>query len=125
MLEKIAELEQQVAKWQESSANAAGEALALSHERDKLRKQNVLLRDAIEEGLSTYRVPRTARITEALDATQDLAGLVVCDAEPVFLFRRKGVSKDFCTCDKNRFAELSQMPNQFEMKKLYKAKEKS
>jgi hypothetical protein len=103
-------------------------------------KQNVLLRDALQRLVSAkavkdsvgktpeyeqMRIIAWGKATLALDATADLAGLVVCDAEPVFLFRRKGVSKDFCTCNKNRFAELSQIPNLFEMKKLYKAKEKS
>jgi hypothetical protein len=83
-------LEQQLVKWQESSANAAGEALALSPERDKLRKQNMLLRDALHflmkckqgEFCDNY-VDAERKAKEALDATADLAGLVVCDAEPV------------------------------------------
>ena len=84
-------LQKQLAKWQESSANAAGEALALSHERDKLRKQNVLLREAVlavccdPEGKVCIRGSDGDRevIQEALAATADLAGLVVCDAVPV------------------------------------------
>jgi len=97
----------------------------LEEQLDKAEKQNVLLRELLEivqERGDLYSGDHAA-IRKALDATADLAGLVVCDAVPVFLFRRKGVSKDFCTCDKNRFAELSQMPNLFEMKKLYQAKE--
>jgi hypothetical protein len=43
----------------------------------------VMLRTAIEEGLSTYRVPRTARIMEALAAAADLSGYILCDAYPV------------------------------------------
>ena len=83
----IKTLEQQLAKWQESSANAAGEALALSHERDKLRKQNVLLRELIatlhKGGVMGFDKDGMRLCAEALDATADLAGLVVCDAEPV------------------------------------------
>ncbi len=73
----------EIARWQNCSVNAAGEVLSRSKERDKLRKQNVMLRDAIEEGLSTYCVPRTARIMEALAATADLKDYILCDAEPV------------------------------------------
>jgi|PlaIllAssembly_1097288.scaffolds.fasta_scaffold00864_6 hypothetical protein len=82
--DRIEELEQQLAKWQESSANAAGEALALSHERDKLRKQNVLLRNALE-GSTCKDVEYFAWLKmkhDALAATTDLAGMVVCDAMP-------------------------------------------
>ncbi len=39
-------------------------------ELDELREQVKLLRDAITEGLSTYKVPMTARLVEALAATE-------------------------------------------------------
>ena len=38
--------------------------------------------------------------------------------DPVYAFRRKGLD-DFCTCDKQRFDELSQKPNLFEVRVLY------
>jgi len=46
-------------------------------------KQNVMLRDLIGHILNTYHVPMVPRIMEALAATADLAGLVVCDAVPI------------------------------------------
>jgi len=67
----------------------------LSKDREQLREQNVLLRDRLflltdyaEESdrckygtLSTRLVLDIAQ--KALDATADLAGLILCDAEPV------------------------------------------
>ena len=38
--------------------------------------------------------------------------------EPVYAFRRKGLD-DFCTCDKQRFDELSQKPALFEVRVFY------
>jgi hypothetical protein len=67
----------------EKLEHAYGSNAILKQQLANSNKQNVLLRDAIEEGLSTYLVPRTARIMEALTATQDLSGYIVCDAEPV------------------------------------------
>ena len=45
--------------------------------------QIVMLRNAITEGLSTYKVPMTARIVEALAATADLENVRLCEKEPV------------------------------------------
>jgi len=53
-------------------------------ERIDSQKREVMLRDAIMEGLNTYKVPMTARIVEALAATEaDLGGLILCEKEPV------------------------------------------
>ena len=38
--------------------------------------------------------------------------------EPVYAFRRKGLD-DFCTCDKQRFDELSQKTTLFEVRVFY------
>lgn len=40
--------------------------------------------------------------------------------EPFFAFRHKGL-EDFCTCSKERFDELSQKPNLFEVRTFYAA----
>lgn len=42
------------------------------------------------------------------------------DMEPVFAFRRKGLS-DFCTCDEERYNELAQKQNIFEVRVFYAA----
>jgi hypothetical protein len=75
-------------------------------------KQNVLLRGLIDHILNTYHVPRVPRITEALDATADLAGLVVCAAEPVAWLSKDG--QDF-----------SYQQSAYFTTPLYEAKEKS
>jgi hypothetical protein len=66
---------------------------ALLEETDSYRKQIVMLRDALEyanqelldflpeEGKNYYK---GSIIGEALDATKDLSGLVLCDAEPAW-----------------------------------------
>ena len=124
--------------------NAASYIESLEQQLAHATKQNVRLREhakAIRGHMNLYRLfscegsdsydpecaeknlDKVSEYAEALAATSDLEGSIICDAVPVFLFRRKGVSKDFCTCDEKRFLELSGMPNQFEMKKLYVAKE--
>ena len=40
------------------------------------------------------------------------------EAEPVYAYRRKG-QDDFCTCGEERYNELAQKPNLFEVTKLY------
>ena len=92
----------------------------------KHEKQIVELRSAIENADFYGTCPEfnCEPLEKALAATEDLKDCIICDAVPVFLFRRKGVSKDFCTCDEKRFLELSGMPNQFETKTLYEARTK-
>lgn len=48
------------------------------------------------------------------------ARLAQPEPEPVFAFRRKGLD-DFCTCSEDRYNELAQKPNLFEVKKFYTA----
>ena len=98
-------------------------------ERDELKqqlanatKQNVMLRNIVEQVTHIEPLVLVQDILKALAATAtDLEGSIICDAEPVFLFRRKGISKDFCTCDEKRFLELSHSAL-YETKKLYKAR---
>ena len=56
-----------------------------------------------------------------VDRLQRFAALIEREVrgEPVYAFRRKGISKDFCTCSKERYLELSDKPNLFEVKKFY------
>ena len=63
-------------------------AMLLEQQLAEARKQNVLLRNALTK---LYRVVTQAKpdvtvmcdVHAALDATQDLSGGVICDAEPV------------------------------------------
>ena len=114
----------ELAHYQKEHSNLSRCYIDLTEQLAEREKQIVMLREAVvviphdlKDGM--------LRINEALAATADLSGYILCDAEPVFLFRRKGISKDFCTCDEKRFLELSGMQNHFEIKTLYKAKEKS
>ena len=100
---------------------------ALQQQLAEREKQAVALCDALRTIANLRnlgKIEPEVVAFEALTSTDDLSDYILCDAKPVFLFRRKGVSKDFCTCDEKRFLELSGMPNQFETKTLYKAKEK-
>lgn len=45
-------------------------------------------------------------------------GKPVAAQEPVFAFRRKG-QESFCTCNEDRYNELAQKPNLFEVTKFY------
>jgi hypothetical protein len=87
----------------------------------RLRKQLVMLRDAIEEGLGTYHVPRTARIMEALASTADLSGCILCDAEPrSYLYKHNSAFGDGIIWS-NR--PLHNGRDALESLPLYKAKE--
>jgi hypothetical protein len=83
LAKKIISLEQQLAERDVQLLKNADLLDEAADALDNMEKQNVLLRDLIDHILNTYHVPRVPRITEALNATADLAGLVVCDAEPV------------------------------------------
>lgn len=64
-------------------ADLMGDVNHLGHLLAASQKREVMLRDAITEGLSTYKVPMTARIIEALAATAELDGLILCEKEPI------------------------------------------
>jgi hypothetical protein len=47
-----------------------------------------------------------------------LAGKVLCEKEPVYMFRRRG-QRDWCSCDADRYAELGAKNTYFEVRILY------
>jgi hypothetical protein len=51
-------------------------------------------------------------------ATTLLAGKVLCEKEPVYMFRRRG-QKDWCSCNADRYAELGAKNTYFEVQILY------
>jgi hypothetical protein len=112
--QQLAEREKQLAKTQ---MYALGKKLLLA-EREK---QNVLLRDLIDHILNTYHVPRVPRITEALAATADLAGLVVCDAVPVMKVIRNEAGQIMAQSGDGGYFDISTNVG----KSFYLAKEKS
>jgi hypothetical protein len=89
---------------------------ALKQQLANATKQNVLLRDALGMAMDYFNGMPWASSTvvnckEALAATQDLAGLVVCDAEP---------AGTFMGCVEEGKAYQATHPNSYP---LYKAKE--
>lgn len=57
---------------------------------------------------------------ELEDFAEALAAELANENKPVYAFRRKGLD-DFCTCDKQRFHELSQKPALFEVQVFYRS----
>jgi len=47
-----------------------------------------------------------------------LEGKVLCEKEPVYMFRRRG-QRDWCSCDADRYAELGAKNTYFEVQILY------
>lgn len=58
-------------------------------------------------------------LSKALEARSSLSP-PAAGQEPIYAFRRKGL-RDFCTCDADRYAELSTKPNLFEVQVFYAA----
>ena len=87
------------------------------------QKQIVMLREVLHGvALATDPCVMVQSVVKALADTQDLSNRILCDAEPVFLFRRLG-RDDYVTCDASRYNELS-LSALFETKKLYEARTK-
>ena len=61
---------------------------------------------------------RALALRLSLDTPLFTSPVVSGELQPVYLFRRIGVSHDFCTCDESRYHELSRLHNLFEVKKL-------
>ena len=126
----IESLKQQLEEARQQCVYESGLSASRTIELTEAKKQNVLLWTTLDnaaqiitfEGVPHYLLGVEDR-DEALAATQDLSGCIICDAEPILLFRRKGMGKDYCTCDEERFNKLNQMPRQFETTKLYRPKE--
>lgn len=101
------------------------EALRLADEleRDKWYVPAVVMQAAADELRRLHA--ENAQLREqntALDAAcaklEAVRGTPATGGEPVYAFRRKGLD-DFCTCDKERYEELSDKPNLFETCILY------
>jgi hypothetical protein len=56
---------------------------SLKQQLAEREKQIVMLRDTLEQVTDRMNASDWARVGKALDATKDLSGLVLCDAEPV------------------------------------------
>ena len=137
--ERIDELEQQlaakdaeIARYKDSPTmetlrkmienQAVKENESLHKQLAEREKQNVMLRETLTEyaRIEECEAFFCSAAHKALDATPDLAGLIVCDAEPV-AYRYELKAGEYA------FAEKQYHSEQYAARKtpLYKAKEKS
>jgi len=102
------------------SSNKFDTIQRLNKELANATKQNVMLRDAVEELLSSIDqgLPKEHIAYKALAATADLVGLILCDAEPVWY--------EITARDGTQYALTTQpVLLGHTSEPLYKAKEKS
>lgn len=84
----------------------------------KLTEQEIasLIKEAAQNSVIVRDGSTSFRIANAI---QDALIAKNGGAEPVYAFRRKG-QDSFCTCDEERYSELSDKPNLFEMAIFYR-----
>lgn len=94
-------------------------------ENARLREELNALKETQENVEATHRLTLRevqAELMRVQTKIDDMKDCILCDAEPVFLFRRLG-RDDYVTCDASRYNELS-LSALFETKKLYEARTK-
>jgi len=94
-------------------------------ENARLREELNALKETQENVEATHRLTLRevqAELMRVQTKIDDMNDYILCDAEPVFLFRRLG-RDDYVTCDASRYNELS-LSALFETKKLYEARTK-
>lgn len=83
------------------------------------KEQAQQIEEALEDIVRVFKF-ETGTPVEALAAIRAARAQEQAEQEPVYAFRRKG-QDSFCTCDKERYEELSDKPNLFEVATFYAA----